>query len=394
MVQHKPPTGGTFIPEEDSVMEPATATDSTGQTRIARARKFITHHQLIAFFVLAFVFSWAIEFAIPASNAFSTLGSYGPFAAAVLLSAFLVPGKVGRRSVRRWVCFAVIFAVAVVVWIVFDPITNKHMGWPAGVACAATAAFLLSGFFSRRRGVRELLAPLATWRVGWSSYAVAFIMGPAILLLAVGLDLALGGELPAWPYGVPTIGLVVLSFLWIALFDGGMEEAGWRGFALPRLQSRFSPLVASVILGFFWALWHLPYYITGMYTSSSNTGAAGLTGILVRFVWVIPLALVFTWLYNRSRRSLLLLILLHVAFNTTNALVPLSARAGALMVFGTVWVFAIAVLVFGRMWRKQSVESASEVQLTEPQPPSRESREAEIITSSPSSQEPSAARLS
>jgi uncharacterized protein len=167
---------------------------------------------------------------------------------------------------------------------------------------------------------------------------------------------------------VPTLGFVVLTFLWVALFDGGMEEPGWRGFALPRLQNRYSPLVASVILGFFWALWHLPLYLSGMYTSSSNTGAAGLTGILVRFVWVIPLSLVFTWLYNRSRRSLLLLILLHTAFNTTSALLPLSSRAGAFMVFGTVWVFAIAVVVFGRMWRKQPSDIPTEAQLSEPLP--------------------------
>jgi membrane protease YdiL (CAAX protease family) len=118
------------------------------------------------------------------------------------------------------------------------------------------------------------------------------------------------------------------------------------------MQLRYTPLVASLILGFFWSLWHLPLYFVGMYTASSGTGPAGIFGILSRFGWVVPLAIIFTWLYNLSgRSSLLTMVLLHASFNTANAVLGLSNRA-AFLFMGTTWAIAIVVIVIGRMWRR------------------------------------------
>jgi membrane protease YdiL (CAAX protease family) len=141
--------------------------------------------------------------------------------------------------------------------------------------------------------------------------------------------------------------------VWIVLFGGGLEEPGWRGFALLRLQSRWSPLVASVILGLLWASWHDPEY----FTSPGMWGGPGaFAGILYRLVWNVPLAIIFTWLYNRSGRSrLLTLIVLHASFNTTTLLVPMSFQAGALLM-GTMWAIALVCIVAGRMWRKTQAE--------------------------------------
>jgi uncharacterized protein len=85
------------------------------------------------------------------------------------------------------------------------------------------------------------------------------------------------------------------TFLLTAVIFGGQEEPGWRGFALPRLHQRHIPLVATLLLGLGWGIWHVPLY-----------GPAG---------FVVPLALAFyyTWLYNKTR-SVLLCILLHASF--------------------------------------------------------------------------------
>ncbi len=131
-----------------------------------------------------------------------------------------------------------------------------------------------------------------------------------------------------------------------------MEEVGWRGFALPRLQKQFNPLIASLIIGAIWALWHLPLYFNGQYTAGSNTGPAALAGILLRFEWSLPISVIFTWVYNRSRGSLLIMILFHTVFDWTTAVVPISYRAGAIMFMGTFWVVALIMTVTDRMWRK------------------------------------------
>ncbi len=325
----------------------------------AFAKQMLAQHSLIAFFVLAFGFSWILWLLIPQSNGFSTIANYGPAFAAVVLSVILIREKDTGFGLKRWVIFALAFAAGLAIWVLFDAQQYMGLGWPAGAATAAVAAFFISGLLAGHKSVRDLLGPVNPRRVGWSSYIAALFLGPAIYLAAVGLDLALGGQLPPWPRGEPTPVLILLGFGFIFLYGGGItEEEGWRGFALPRLQNRFSPLVASIIIGIFWSFWHAPLYFVGQYTPESNTGPASIAGILTRLIWVIPLAIIFTWLYNRSERSLLLSLVLHTSFNLVTALVPLSPRAGMLMACGTMWAAALIIIAAGRMWRKTQVKAA------------------------------------
>jgi membrane protease YdiL (CAAX protease family) len=124
-------------------------------------------------------------------------------------------------------------------------------------------------------------------------------------------------------------------FLFILLFIGLGEEPGWRGFALPELQTKYSPLIASLILAPLWALWHLPL-------------------IGNEFPWpIVPAFLlsifggtfVQTWLFNRTKGSVLLAMLFHATVNTVGAglIFPLFS-GGALVVlwwiYGAVWLCA------------------------------------------------------
>ncbi len=92
------------------------------------------------------------------------------------------------------------------------------------------------------------------------------------------------------------------------------EEGGWRGNAKPRLQARFSPLVASLILSVLWGVWHLPLHLRGYYHGVLPDGAAG---IAMRLFTSMALTIVFTWLYNRTHGNLLLMVLLHTVVNNT-----------------------------------------------------------------------------
>jgi membrane protease YdiL (CAAX protease family) len=269
---------------------------------------------------------------------------------------------------------------------------KMNLTWIQGVISSAFIGFLVSGPIASLRGVRDLLGSLVPRRVSWPWYVVALLFGPVLLLAGVGVDLALGGQLPPPPLSQASGELAIVGSAFILLFGSGFtEEPGWRGFALPRMQRRFSPLVTSIILGSLWAFWHASLYFTGFYTATSNTGPSGIVGIMSRFVWVIPMAIIFTWVYNHSRGNLLAMVLMHASINCASAFIPLSARAGLLGLVVFQWVIALLVIISDRMWRKQPSDVPTSPELTEPGPPSREPSEAVLSEPSPSSGEPSAA---
>ncbi|MEP7358532.1 MAG: CPBP family intramembrane glutamic endopeptidase, partial [Anaerolineales bacterium] len=119
-------------------------------------------------------------------------------------------------------------------------------------------------------------------------------------------NLALLGEVDDLPY----LGIGGAFLLWLLTFGLG-EEVGWRGFALPRLQRDHSALTATLSLGLIWALWHLPaFFYRETYMAMGL--AAGLPLLLLS---ILSASLVFTWLFNSTRGSLLIVILFHALFD-------------------------------------------------------------------------------
>jgi uncharacterized protein len=149
------------------------------------------------------------------------------------------------------------------------------------------------------------------WRVGWQWYLVV-ILGPAVFSVAVaGIYTLFGGS---WADAAPPA-ILQGSLLFLPLFlliltftDGLGEELAWRGFALPRLLTRYNALVASVVLGVIWALWHLPL----LWTEGN--------GMFHLPVWLLLLDLtaksvLFTWVFLHTRGSVLIAMLFHGATN-------------------------------------------------------------------------------
>jgi membrane protease YdiL (CAAX protease family) len=229
----------------------------------------------------------------------------------------------------------------------------------------ALAAVLVAGLTQGRDGLRQLFAGLARWRVGLRWYLAALLIPPAIQFGALGLHLIFSREpfrlagpaqLPFGPDGLPLWGQVLMLFVIFVLgFDGLGEELGWRGYALPRLQEKRSALVSSMILGVFWALWHLPYML------SAGSALAGRPFILF-LLNLLAISILYTWIYNNTRGSTLLAILFHAAGNTTatlmGTLVP-AAGDPRVYAFGTglSWLLAIVLLL-----RRQDFEEAEFVQ--------------------------------
>jgi len=170
----------------------------------------------------------------------------------------------------------------------------------------AVGAFAAAAYASGRPGSRALLAQVGRWRVGWRWYVIA-LMGPVFIMLAGYLVWRLlGGPLPPAPPSAAwvTIPLLVVVLLIPALF----EEVGWRGFVLPRLQSRYGWLTSSLIVGVVWAIWHAPIWFI------PEAGFSNLP-FPVFLCFTMALSLIMTWIYNGTGGSVLLTALTHAAVN-------------------------------------------------------------------------------
>jgi len=251
-------------------------------------RAWLRRNSLLAYTVLAYALSWAVEIPI----------------------ALSVRGTI-HRAVPLWI----------------------HYLASLGPSLAALIVSLLT---EGPRGVARLLRGLGRWRVGWH-YALFAIFAPpalfALAVLATGLmqgappDLSLLGQVDYLPY----LGIPRALLLWLLTF-GLAEEIGWRGFALPRLQATRSAFSASLILGVLWALWHLPAFLY-----RDTYMAMGLLVVPTMLFSVTVGSIVHTWLYNGTRGSLLMVVLFHGLFDFFSV----SAAGGE-----TAPVIMTAVLVF------------------------------------------------
>jgi membrane protease YdiL (CAAX protease family) len=141
------------------------------------------------------------------------------------------------------------------------------------------------------------------------------------------------------------------------------EEIGWRGFALPRMERLHGPLLASLILGVLWALWHLPEFLVSSWAASS--GGGGVLGITLFTLTAVTFTIVITWVFNNTRTSVLLAILVHASIDTfggtLGVIFPAKAVVSAfpyMIGFGVVAVVLIVLtrgrLSYGRLAEAQS----------------------------------------
>ncbi len=143
--------------------------------------------------------------------------------------------------------------------------------------------------------------------------AVALLLAPVLMVLAAGLDVLFGGSLaPYRETAAPFLArpAMLLPFALNVFFVGPLpEEFGWRGYVLDRLQERFGALRSSLVLGVVWAAWHLPLFLMeGTYQYLQGLGSLWFWLFLIG---ILPLTVVFTWVYNNTRRSTLAIVLLH-----------------------------------------------------------------------------------
>jgi len=167
------------------------------------------------------------------------------------------------------------------------------------------AALAVLAITQGKSGVGGLLRRMVRWRVGLGWYAVALLLPVGLALGATVLNVMLGAQAPSsvelgsWPSLFVVFALVLL----IPGLGGAWEEPGWRGYALPRLQTGRSALFASLILGVLIVGWHLPLMVVGQVHYSD-------------IVLIIAAVIVFNWVFNNANGSVLIIMLMHASNNT------------------------------------------------------------------------------
>jgi membrane protease YdiL (CAAX protease family) len=194
-----------------------------------------------------------------------------------------------------------------------------------GLPIAAYGAAALTGGWP---AVKDLLLRLIRVRVHPIWYAVAIALPVLMVAIVVGWGQLIGqsaGVGVAIPASALAGALALNAWMWLIT-----EETAWRGFALPRLERRFSPLVASIVLGFVWALWHLPlFFISGSFQSGIPFG-----GFVIS---TVAISLIIGWLFTHARGSVLIAALFH-------AVTDVSIAFGGVMTSGTSLFWATVVV--------------------------------------------------
>ena len=214
------------------------------------------------------------------------------------------------------------------------------------------AAVIVTAVVDGRIGIRQLLRRVVLWRVGLPWYLVALLGIPLVIFFAT---IILPGALASFQPMSPVRWLVtyIIVFVLTGIAGGPLfEELGWRGFALPLLQAQQGPLRGTLLLGALWGSGISPS-TSCCQPGSSKTGA-GIASVGIFLLLVLALTPIMTWLYNRTRGSILLAILAHGSVNTAPQMWVLLFPSGAntlvslMLAFGIVGL-ALIVVTHGRL---------------------------------------------
>lgn len=257
----------------------------------ARSQNLASRYPVVAFFVIAYAFSWTIGALLIADHhglvsvpqALHYISAFGPMLAALIVTAF-TGGRAGLAELGQRVVRA-----------------NVGLRW---------------------------------WLVGvGTSLALGLAAALVYTLSSSGLpELALFGEVDY----LGNIGVLAALALWIATYGFG-EEIGWRGFAFHRMESG-GWVRAAAIIGILWGLWHLPYFFY-----KENFIALGVGGFIGYIVSITMGSILLSWIYRGSGRSILMVALWHGLFDFVSAS-PVAEGTGNAVISGVIIVWVIVIM--------------------------------------------------
>jgi membrane protease YdiL (CAAX protease family) len=335
---------------------------------------FSRRYPITYFVLVAFAFTWIWWFLAHYFGVLgdimppiTAIGSFGPALAAMLVVRTGSSQDEPDAKSRHWRVLALlVFALGSIYLLRFftggravlrgeAPPSELSYG-PIEISFAVLvvliAAWAFGSAYSTDKGIRAYLRTTLQWKASIWLWVFALTILPIVYLLAAGLTMVAGGTLPTPAFfsyeGSGAIGLVIVAFLYGAVFGGGNEEIGWRGYMLPALQARYSPLTASLIIAVVWSVWHLPLHLWGFYDGTVAGQQSLLTAMIVMTIRWIPLTILLTWFFNRTGGNILLSVVIHATISISMLFVPFTsmvAVSGSLVTIG--------LILEGKMWKRR-----------------------------------------
>jgi membrane protease YdiL (CAAX protease family) len=170
------------------------------------------------------------------------------------------------------------------------------------------SALLVTGYFEGKNGLKQFAKSLIKFRVKYYWYLLVFMLPVFAYSLPVAFNLALGNPSNNDYFNVSLWGITFATVISNVFFAALAEEPGWRGYALPKLNQHFTPIISGVIIGVIWAFWHLLFYVFG--------SRDWIT--FPQFVFTVTvISCIYTWIYLKTK-SIPLMIIFHVMHNLSN----------------------------------------------------------------------------
>lgn len=279
----------------------------------------------------------------------SRLGIYSPVIAGILVTILSNSKKQRVPFIRCLPVFVPVWLIALVIHAAdlsrtAPPSTSILALILFSVPVALLPAFVVSSALLGTASVRNMLASLVRPKGRFVYYLIALFAFPAIHFIGVVITNVLhgGAWFPNTHIGANLAVELLVTLVSVLFFTGGInEESGWRGFAQARLQQRYSPLVANLILWSFLLIWHIPNDIV-QYQQGGY--------LLVRIGLYPFITILFGWIYNRTGGSILAPAMFHASMNSMNPLgeiLPMTTAGNIVLV-----TFALLVVGLDRMWCK------------------------------------------